>query len=176
MGVAEEPGKEGVRVYAGGGSRRTPPEVLALMERVALRLAELGFLLRTGGAEGADEAFLRGCLRGGGEAEVYLPWPGFRRHKGTLQRPLPEAFELAAQRHPAWERLSPSVQALMARNVHVLLGPNLDTPARFFVCWTPGGETVGGTGHALRVALAHGIPVANLAEGRKALQRIAEGL
>ena len=29
-------------------------------------------------------------------------------------------------------------------------------------CWTPGGEAVGGTATAIKVATAHGIPVFNL--------------
>lgn len=90
-----------------------------------------------------------------------------------MERPIAQAYRIAQAYHPAWERLSPGVRALMARNVHVLLGADLDSPATFFLCWTPGGETVGGTGHAIRVALAHGIPVVNLATGRRALEEIA---
>ena len=90
-----------------------------------------------------------------------------------MERPCSEAYRIAAYHHPAWERLSPGVRALMARNVHVLLGSDLRSPAAFFACWTPGGEVVGGTGHAIRVALAHGIPVVNLAHGRRSLEEIA---
>ena len=154
-------------VYAAGGSRKAPPDVLLLMRRVASRLAQRGLLLRTGGAEGADRAAQEGALAQGGDVELYLPWPGFGGLKGALERPRSEAY------HPAWERLSPGVRALMARNVHVLLGSDLRSPAAFFVCWTPGGETVGGTGHAIRVASAYGIPVVNLAHGRRSLEEIA---
>lgn len=162
-----------MRAYVGGGSRKAPPEILALMERAASRLAQRGLILRSGGAEGADEAFLRGAVAGGGRVGLYLPWPGFRHLSGVLAEPLPEAFAVATAHHPAWEKLSPGVRAPMARNVHVLLGPRLDAPARFFLCWTPRGQAVGGTGHAIRVAQAQGIPVVNLAEGRKALEEIA---
>lgn len=37
-------------------------------------------------------------------------------------------------------------------------------PVKFVACWTPGGEVVGGTGHALRVAKAHGVPIRNLGD------------
>lgn len=160
-------------VYAAGGSRKTPPDVLLLMRRVAGRLAQRGLLLRTGGAEGADRAFWEGALSQGGKIELYLPWPGFGGLKGVLERPRSEAYRIAQAYHPAWERLSPRVRALMAQNVHVLLGGDLGSPAAFFACWTPGGEVVGGTGHAIRVALAHGIPVVNLAHGRRPLEEIA---
>lgn len=159
--------------YAAGGSRKTPPEVLVLMRRLGHRLAERGLTLRTGGAEGADEAFYQGALSAGGQVELYLPWPRFRNLKGVLERPLPEAYRLAQAHHPAWDRLGAGVRALMARNAHVLLGRDLASPARFFLCWTPGGEVTGGTGHAIRLARAHGIPVVNLAAGRQALEEIA---
>ena len=130
--------------------------------------------MRTGGAEGADRAAQEGALAQGGEVELYLPWPGFGGGlKGVLERPRSEAYRIAAYHHPAWERLSPGVRALMARNVHVVRGADLGSPAAFFLCWTPGGEVVGGTGHAIRVALAHGIPVVNLAHGRRSLEEIA---
>lgn len=52
-------------VYAAGGSRKAPPDVLLLMRRVASRLAQRGLLLRTGGAEGADRAAQEGALAQG---------------------------------------------------------------------------------------------------------------
>jgi predicted Rossmann fold nucleotide-binding protein DprA/Smf involved in DNA uptake len=46
--------------YAGIGSRSTPPEVITVMEEIAQRLAENGWLLRSGAADGADSSFERG--------------------------------------------------------------------------------------------------------------------
>ena len=43
-----------------------------------------------------------------------------------------------------------------------MLGPDLATPSRVVIGWMPGGETVDGTGQAIRIALAHGVPVLNL--------------
>jgi hypothetical protein len=43
--------------YAGIGARHTPPDVLALMHRIAGALAQRCWVLRTGGAPGADQAF-----------------------------------------------------------------------------------------------------------------------
>ncbi|NYZ25158.1 hypothetical protein HND93_36125, partial [Azospirillum sp. ROY-1-1-2] len=63
--------------YAGIGSRETPPAVLEVMAAVGERLAQLGWVLRSGGAVGADQAFERGCDRVGGRKEIFLPWPGF---------------------------------------------------------------------------------------------------
>lgn len=162
--------------YAGIGSRETPPVVLELMARVASRLATQGWALRTGMAGGADQAFYRGASTHGA-LELYLPWPAFESDARTaggaeqfvLGQPTPAACELAAQFHPAWSRLRLGARRLHARNCHQVLGPDLASPARFVLCWTPDGSLdgrgrrVGGTGQALRIAHHHGIPVFNLA-------------
>jgi hypothetical protein len=62
--------------YAGIGSRETPPTVLDLMARAASWLAAEGWVLRTGMAAGADQAFYRGA-REHGAFELYLPWSAF---------------------------------------------------------------------------------------------------
>lgn len=162
--------------YAGIGSRRTPPDILDLMRQAGSVLARRGWVLRTGMAGGADQAFYRGASAHGA-LELYLPWPAFEakaRVSGgaeqfVLSQPTEAAHELAARFHPAWSRLSRAVRSLHARNAHQVLGPNLASPARFVVCWTPDGSLdgqgrrVGGTGQALRIAHEHAIPVFNLA-------------
>ena len=163
--------------YAGIGSRETPPNVLDLMVRVASQLSTQGWVLRTGMAGGADQAFYRGATACGA-LELYLPWPSFEAdarspshaaEQFVLGQPTPAAYELAARFHPAWSRLVQSVRRLHARNCHQVLGPDLASPARFVLCWTPDGSLdgrgrrVGGTGQALRIAHHHGIQVFNLA-------------
>lgn len=162
--------------YAGIGSRKTPPEILDLMRHAGSALASSGWVLRTGMAAGADQAFYRGASAHGA-LEFYLPWPTFEAQaridagaqQYVLASPTPAAYELAAQFHRAWPRLSRSVRSLHARNAHQVLGPDLASPARFVLCWTPDGSLdgqgrrVGGTGQALRIAHGHAIPVFNLA-------------
>jgi hypothetical protein len=164
--------------YAGIGSRETPPPMLAQMTRIAATLASQGWVLRTGMAPGADQAFYRGAIEHG-PIELYLPWPSFeadaRRPATTtgsefvLGRPARTAYAMAERFHPAWSQLSKGARHLHARNCHQVLGPDLNTPARFVVCWTPDGSLdgrgrrVGGTGQALRIANHHRIPVFNLA-------------
>jgi len=163
--------------YAGIGSRETPPAVLDLMARAGSWLAGEGWVLRTGMAAGADQAFYR-AAHPHGAFELYLPWPAFRAgarspasgsQQLVLGQPTPAAYELAAQFHPAWSRLTRGVRALHARNCHQVLGADLAIPARFVLCWTPDGSLdgrgrrVGGTGQALRIAHHHRIPIFNLA-------------
>ncbi len=137
--------------YAGIGSRETPPTVLDLMTRFASRLAGEGWVLRTGMAAGADQAFYRGA-HAHGTFELYLPWPAFEAgarspargaQQLVLGQPAPAAYELAAQFHPAWSRLTRGVRALHARNCHQVLGADLASPARFVLCWTPDGSLDG---------------------------------
>jgi hypothetical protein len=153
--------------YAGVGSRRTPPDVLGLMTRLATRLAALGFVLRSGGAEGADSAFEAGA---GEAAQVFLPWPGFNGRRSYFCQPSAEALVMAGLLHPAWAHLSQGAQKLHARNCHQVLGPELQSPVLFVLCWTPDGAqteadtsaATGGTGQAIRLASRQAIPVFNL--------------
>jgi hypothetical protein len=154
------------KYYAGIGSRSTPHDVLALMVKIARRLADDGFCLRSGHAEGADQAFEAGAA---GKALIYLPWPGFQADTplqgDVLLRPTRWAYSIAAEFHPAWDRLGQGARALQARNTHQVLGTHEGMPnSKFVVCWTPGGLLKGGTAQAMRIAHAYGIPVFNLAD------------
>jgi hypothetical protein len=157
-----------VKIYAGIGSRETPEPILALMRAVAARLGALGWRLRTGGADGADTAFEEGAPNE--MADLFLPWPSFNgRGRSTLSRPTEQALQIAARMHPAWDRLKSHVRALLARNVHQVLGADCASPASLVLCWTSDGATrettvgTGGTGQAIRTAALYGVPVYNLA-------------
>jgi hypothetical protein len=158
--------------YTGVGSRKTPPEVLERMRSVGYTLARAGYLLRSGGADGADQAFERGAKDGDGAAEIYVPWPGFNDHPGGIVRRMLEAEAIARSVHPAWDRLSPGAKKCHTRNVHQVLGFDLHTPSLFVVCWTPDGCTgadtrtsiTGGTATAILVAERYAVPVFNLKE------------
>lgn len=149
--------------YTGIGSRETPQKMLDFMIETAILLDWDGYTLRSGGAEGADSAFAQGATESGHyPPEIYLPWKGFNGNTSPLL-PSPEAFELAAKYHPAWNRCRRGARALHARNCHQVLGKDLKTPSEFVVCWTPDGSGSGGTGQAIRIAKAHKIPVYDLA-------------
>ena len=151
--------------YAGIGARATPAAVLADMGVIAMWLARTGWHLSSGGADGADSAFAAGSPAG--QRTIWLPWRGYSGHRGPDGRVLSSAamaacMEIAAPLHPAWERCSPAVRKLHARNVAILLGERLDRPVDAVVCWSKRGEPVGGTGMGIRIAEARGIPVLNL--------------
>lgn len=140
------------KYYAGIGSRETPPNILRVMERLGKKLALEGWILRSGGARGADSAFHKGCLDVSGDAEIF-----------NAQHATPESLELAAKYHPNWSACSDYAKRLHARNEMILLGKDLDTPVSAIICWTPRGNISGGTGQALRMAADYNIVVRNLA-------------
>ena len=161
------------KTYAGIGARYTPIDQRYEMQSAARNLGRMGFTLRTGASWGADSAFEAGA--GPYTIELYLPWEGFNSKKGStvkLTEPTPDALELAAQYHPAWHNCNETAMLLHGRNSHILLGPNLDDPVRFVLCWTYAGYARGGTGQTIRLANAHNIPVFNM--GSMSLDEISE--
>ena len=151
--------------YAGIGARATPAAVLVDMTVMAGWLARTGWHLSSGGADGADSAFAAGAPTG--QRTVWLPWRGYNGHRGPDCRALSGpamagCIEIAAPLHPAWERCSPAVRTLHARNAAVLLGETVDRPVDAVVAFTVQGRVEGGTGMGIRIAEANGIPVLNL--------------
>ena len=72
--------------YTGIGSRTLPKEIYNKFYNLAQALGETHqgdpvFVLRSGGASGADTAFERGCDSVGGEKQIFLPWKGFNKSK-----------------------------------------------------------------------------------------------
>jgi hypothetical protein len=131
------------------------------MVTAAKRLAAAGWVLRSGGADGADSAFELGAHDVNAPMEIYLPWRGFNGRASTLHTPSALAFEIAAAHHPAWGRCSAAAQKLHARNVHQVLGADCNTPSTFILCWTPL-DRLGGTGQAIRIASTHNVRVFNM--------------
>ena len=156
-----------MKPYTGVGSRETPDDVLKLMVDVAKRLRESGYVLRSGHAPGADQAFEKGA---GDQAEIYLPWKDFEvrvkiaENAFVMPAPARAAFPIAAEHHPNWEWMRPGVRNLHARNVHQVLGVNLNDPSDFLICWTPEASGEGGTGQAIRVARANAVLVFDLGD------------
>jgi hypothetical protein len=135
------------------------------MTRIAKALQKRGYILRSGGADGADEAFEVGA---GDQKEIYLPWRGFNGSDSPRHVVTAAAIAKSLEYHPAGQYLKPPVQKIMGRNAYQVLGEDLNSPSEFVVCWTPFGieniQKAGGTGQALRIALDYGIPIFNLRE------------
>ncbi len=164
-------------IYTGIGSRQTPKDITSLMSNIASALFREGYTLRSGSAPGADLAFERGAWSQASleytylsRMEIYLPWRTFQQDERTpvmprLEKPQSEAYDIAAEYHPRWKYLRFGAKALMARNVHQVLGPDVTKPiySNFIICWTKGAKRGGGTGQTLRIAEAHDIPIYDMA-------------
>lgn len=139
-----------MRYYSGIGSRETPLDIQLLMNDIAQKLSKK-FVLRSGGAIGADLAFEKGCDESKGQKEI------FKANDCTQ-----EAMELSSKFHPAWNKCSYFAKKLHGRNALILLGSDLKIPVERVICWTKDGKDSGGTGQGLRIANAFDIPIYNL--------------
>ena len=160
-----------MNTYAGIGSRETPKDILALMFKTAKYLAENGYILRSGGAEGADTAFEQGCDNVKGNKEIFLPWKGFNNNQSNLYGINTQAIEIAKKYHPAPDKLSQGAMKLQARNCYQVLGKTLDNPCKFVICYT---KERGGTTQALRIAKDYNIPVYNWYNRTESLKAFLE--
>lgn len=158
--------KRNYKTYAGIGARNTPDEVLDVMFDIADELEQLGYILRTGGALGADTAFYDGVIDKS-NVELYLPWKGYNGYDAKVI-PITEAsLDIAKLYHPNWSSCKPAVQKLHARNNNIILGRDVIniSPVDFVICYTKNGTGQGGTGQAIGVADGYLIPVFDLGLG-----------
>lgn len=149
------------RYFAGIGARKTPQDILNKFFKIGAYLANKGFVLRSGGADGADEAFEDGCVSENGAKEIYLPWKGFNNNDSELYNIPIGAMLIAKSIHPAWNNLTAGAIKMHSRNICQILGQDLNTPVDFVVCYTENGEVKGGTATAIRLAEQLSIPVFN---------------
>lgn len=171
--------------YCGIGSRDTPAEMLVMMQAIAVELRGLGYVLRSGHADGADKAFEKGSQ---GTNQIWLPWKAFNYVENEgLARTGHYAIQdnwmadkIAAHNHPNWAACTEAARKLHTRNVYQVLGPGLgvtyqETISKFVVCWTKDGKASGGTGQAIRIAEKYHIPIFNLFNAN-ALDKLEEFL
>ena len=152
-----------MKTYTGIGSRETPPDILMLMTSLATALSKHNYILRSGGAEGADSAFELGATY----KEIYLPWNGFNgKVVDGVSYLLPieteQAREYVYDYHPNGLYLKAGAFKLMVRNTYQVLGASLHNPSDVLFCWTSDGRASGGTGQAMRIADDYNIPIINL--------------
>lgn len=163
--------QESNKFYAGIGSRKTPAYTQVEMNYLAGVLSDKGYTLRSGNAEGADQAFASGVKND--MAHIWLPWKHFQlnfQKKFPHHKYIPidmledlEAFHSVSKFHPHADVLSVAGYQFMARNYRQVIGrgwPN----SKFVICWTECGEYKGGTAQAMRIADHFQIPILNLAK------------
>lgn len=171
--------------YAGIGARNITEKGMSTIKMLSRIFADTGFVLRSGAASGADNAWESAYMLPpkDRQKEIYLPWGGFNARSfaemGTVNPSIDkweEAYDMAARYHPNWGVCSAGSKKLLARNCFQLFGADLDTPSDFVVAWTKDGATTGGTGQAIRLAQAYNIPVYNLGSDEMTGTKIREVL
>lgn len=151
--------------YAGIGARKTPSDVLKYMELQGKLLAEKGYILRSGGAQGADSAFERGCDSVEGNKQI---WSTRNRHEWEEHH-----WVIPIISRACWEKpflsMQLHTQRLLGRNTYQLYGdPNSFedcVKSAFVLYWSEpkdGENCSGGTRYAIRMAITAGIPCFNL--------------
>jgi len=170
------------KFYTGVGSRETPAEYLEIMTQLAIYLEKTGWILRSGGSWGADEAFQKGVSN---YSNIFLPRLNWRKEDGIVGRFISDT-ELVRDAmyiiskydlHEDWDNLLNSrgdgglmTVKLHTRNVFQVLGDNLKNPSKFLVCYTNDGaidlsemtRSTGGTRTAMRLACHFQVPIFNL--------------
>lgn len=165
--------------YTGVGSREISEEEWEVMEAVAKWLANLGFTLRSGKAMGSDSAFESGVEESNHKLnkEIYIPWEKFEGGNTFQGKPIvldaPDTMNYAItiewikKVHPAFEKLKQGARKLHQRNVHQVLGKDLENPVPsvfLLACAASdkNGDAKGGTGTAWKIAKESGVPCFNI--------------
>lgn len=155
------------KFYTGVGTRYPPHFAVYLAGVVAVEMYNRGLVLRSGAARGMDRAFEDGhdeaWFKSGGDPlkEIWLPEKGFEKSTSPLYNIHPDAYHIARRIHPNWKACDTFSRNAHARNIHQVLGKDLKTPSVALLCYTDGGEDVGGTRTAIVFAKELGIPVFN---------------
>lgn len=152
--------------YTGVGLEGFPNTMLSTMSDIAIKLNQMGFLLRTGFDDGACIAFWKGAEIGGRYDNIskidFSPLALNIAKTVVYERDL---FK--------WDCIPQDMKVLLARNVMLLLGRQCSSPSKFLLCWTPNGAQspihcswyfgrTGYVGFLIEVARAYKIPVVNM--------------
>lgn len=152
--------------YAGLAARMTPPVVQETLTQIVSRLDSLGLILRTGDRGGGQRALRDGArgartriIRLGGDDAIIA-----RSKRIAHERLDYSHFRCSPDRVPeaSFDELG--------RIVRIVLGPQLNDPAAFLLCWTKrrkrGRKKVrhGDTAFARTIARAHGVPLFDLSD------------
>lgn len=158
--------------YSGIGSRNTPPNILEVMKKIGAIAPQYSYILRSGGALGADSAFENGCDSVNGKKQIWNP-----RKELVVEHDwaIKEASEICLE-FPL-NNMRPFIRNLIVRNMYQILGEHGNELSSFVVCYTPTldptDSEAGGTRYACRLAKKYAIPIYNLRNERH-LQKICD--
>ena len=130
------------RMFSVMSHGEVPGEVIILIEQISKLLISKGFTFRYDGNK-QDKLATQAYNASKQRCEIYLPWKGFNKDvTAKLNRPTELAYHYASGLHNAFNKIPPTVRAIVARNTHVILGDECNTPINLFITWTPDGAEV----------------------------------
>lgn len=150
-----------IKLYTGIGSRKTPASMLTNITNIAKSLDSMGYILRTGNAQGADNAFRLGT----GKQTPCVYYPNPKDFDPTMWQ---RAKDIVSQYCTECDlyRMAPYVQNLLIRNMFQVTGSSLNSPTSMVICYSPVSDPCnkdgGGTRYACRYARDLNIPIYNL--------------
>jgi len=163
------------------GEDGIPPEIEEKFVEISKLLMAKGFMFRY---NGDSEPFTNKVLDIDlGRVEMYLPWKSFNTTiNAKMPKPNEKAYHAAAYYHKAFKKLPNTVRAIISRDVHVLLGENVDNPIKLLLCYSPDGaesikdidyKKTGNISFSITIADTLDIPIFNLGNSG-ALSRMVE--
>lgn len=152
------------------GTRFPPHQIAQVASKIGRNLSDRGFIGRSGGAIGMDQAWMLdyNCEL----SEIYRPDDKCNGINVTKFENFYEAEEMVKLIIPHFEYLDFYSQWLHVRNAYQVLGRDLKTPSDFLLCYAEVRNKVvqGGTRTAVVLARKHGIPVYNLIDDEVAIK------
>ena len=155
-------------LYSGVGSRTIPSRCMDDIHKLSVVLeSKFDAKLRTGGAIGADLAFMKYTSN----HEIFLPYEGYNgtRSNGdsilTVDecQDIDEAWRIAASFHKLGNKIKNKhkYKPLM-RNVYNVLGRDLKSPSDVVLYWNCLSNPTSGTQHTVDIAKAFNINTFNI--------------
>lgn len=150
--------------YVGTGEEELPEAALVELREVRDLLQANGYTVRTSGFKGTDALF-----RESSRKELILPWKDFADLDSKLSFTTEEAKQLAKKHQGNYDNLPDVVKTFLGKDVRLVAGHNLRSPALFVVLYTPDGTEdyrkrqgfMRRCGHVVAIATDLRIPVFN---------------
>ncbi|TDX52340.1 PolC-type DNA polymerase III [Orenia marismortui] len=149
--------EERPKFYVGIGENNPPQEITELMSKIAQKLEEEGYILRSNSSGIISKSFETG-VNNSKNKELYLPSQSFEYTLDFIDKFNLKDIDVEKNKD------------LLARIPYQILGIDLCTPCDFLICWTNDGcishqennLKTGITAQAISIANYYGIPVFNL--------------
>ena len=148
-------------------------ETLEKFLKIAKVLTSRGYVYRYNGT--ADDKLRNSILSlDNMVSETYLAWKNINKNitTPTLSSPSETAYRLASSLHKSFSKLPPGVRAILASDVHAMLGRDCISPVDIFLCYSTCGsekfakdtdyKKLGYLSFYFGIARASAIPVFNL--------------